>query len=309
MKTTNKVHYVYKITNLNPTDERLYYIGVHSDKNPDPLNDGYMGSSKYLDEAMNLYGKENFKKEILSIWSTREEASFEEIRLHNEFDVAKNKLYYNKSKAKSTSFDTTGNNTKTNLVLVIDVRDNSTKQVTKELFNSDENYISFVKGKVNVIDTRDNITKQVTKEDYRKFDYYKFHNCQKVTVLDKRDGETKQIEKSDYEKYDFYISCKQNMMSVIDIRNNETLLVSSQDYDMYDFYVSTSSKKYSIFNSNNEIVFKIYGSFKKFCNKHTLPKDAFRKSYKTGGTPIFQSPYSRTKPEYIRYKGWYALEV
>ena len=109
MKTTNKIHYVYKITNLKPTDERLYYIGVHSDENQVSLNDGYMGSSKYLTEAIKETGQDNFKKEILSTWATRKEAVQEEIRLHEIYDVAKNPLFYNRSKQTSTRFDTTGN--------------------------------------------------------------------------------------------------------------------------------------------------------------------------------------------------------
>jgi len=106
MKTTNKIHYVYKITNLNPTDERLYYIGVKSSLDPD--NDNYMGSSKYLDEAMKEIGSEHFKKEVLSTWETRKEAVQEEIRLHEYFDVARNKLFYNKAKQKSDGFDCYG---------------------------------------------------------------------------------------------------------------------------------------------------------------------------------------------------------
>lgn len=108
MKTTNKTHYVYKITNLNPTSSEYLYIGVHSDKNPNPLNDGYMETSKYLDKAMKTEGIINFNKEILSLWNTRKEAVQEEIRVHELFDVAVNPNYYNRSKQKAVGFDVTG---------------------------------------------------------------------------------------------------------------------------------------------------------------------------------------------------------
>jgi len=103
---TTEIHYVYKITNLKPSDKRLYYIGVKSSLSP--ITDNYMGSSKYLDMSMKEIGQENFRKEILSTWSTRKEALQEEIRLHNYFDVAVNESFYNKSKQTSTGFDRTG---------------------------------------------------------------------------------------------------------------------------------------------------------------------------------------------------------
>lgn len=102
-------HYVYKIINNNPSDERQYYIGVRTAKGCTPDKDTeYWGSSKYLKESINEIGLENFSKEILSIWNTREEAVAEEIRLHTQFDVSKNPEFYNKSKQTTTGFDTGG---------------------------------------------------------------------------------------------------------------------------------------------------------------------------------------------------------
>lgn len=103
------LYYVYKITNLNPTTTEYLYIGVHSDENPDSLNDVYWKSSRPLKRPMKLEGIANFKKEVLSYWATRKEAVQEEIRLHNLDDVVINETYYIKSKQTSTKFDTSGN--------------------------------------------------------------------------------------------------------------------------------------------------------------------------------------------------------
>lgn len=70
-----KYHYCYKITNL--VNGHFYY-GIHSTNN---LNDSYMGSGKVLRTAMNIYGRENFKKEIVQMFRTREEASEYEHRI------------------------------------------------------------------------------------------------------------------------------------------------------------------------------------------------------------------------------------
>ena len=102
-------HYTYRITNLNPTDNRKYYYGVRSSK-CHPKYDNYWSSSKYLKEDINKLGKDNFKKKIIKIFITRQEALKHEIFLHNKFNVAKNSVFYNRAKQTNTGFDITGTN-------------------------------------------------------------------------------------------------------------------------------------------------------------------------------------------------------
>ena len=61
-----RYHFLYKTTNL--TNGKFYY-GMHS---TNKLQDGYLGSGKYLRYAIKKYGVENFKLEILEFFDSRE---------------------------------------------------------------------------------------------------------------------------------------------------------------------------------------------------------------------------------------------
>jgi 3-oxoacyl-ACP reductase-like protein len=78
---------IYKITNkLNGK----IYIGKHQTKD---LNDGYMGSGKYLKRAIEKYGIENFSKEILNVFDNEEKMNAEEAKIVTEEFVKDNNNY------------------------------------------------------------------------------------------------------------------------------------------------------------------------------------------------------------------------
>ena len=85
------MHYtVYKTTNLLTGK---YYIGQHQTED---LNDGYLGSGKYLRAHIKKYGKENFKKEILFIYTTKEEMNAKEKELVT-WDLVESSECYNQT--------------------------------------------------------------------------------------------------------------------------------------------------------------------------------------------------------------------
>ena len=63
---------------------------MHQTKN---LEDGYMGSGKYLKRAIKKHGLENFTKEVLHIFSSEEEMRSKEAELVNEEFVARDDTY------------------------------------------------------------------------------------------------------------------------------------------------------------------------------------------------------------------------
>ena len=83
-----KFHFIYKTTNV--INEK-FYIGMHSTND---LNDGYLGSGKYLWNSIKKYGKDNFKIEILEFLSDTEKLKVRERELVNE-DMLKDDLCMN----------------------------------------------------------------------------------------------------------------------------------------------------------------------------------------------------------------------
>lgn len=79
---------IYKITNLI---NGKYYIGRHSTKN---YNDLYMGSGIGIKNAINKYGIENFKKEIIVETDSAKKLWKLEKKIVNK-DVVKDKMSYN----------------------------------------------------------------------------------------------------------------------------------------------------------------------------------------------------------------------
>ena len=71
-------NYFYKIENII---SGKFYYGVHATNN---LEDEYMGSGVRIQRAIKKYGKENFKKEILTFFDTYDKALDYEAEIVNE---------------------------------------------------------------------------------------------------------------------------------------------------------------------------------------------------------------------------------
>lgn len=81
------LHTIYKIENIL---NGKFYIGKHSTNN---LDDEYMGSGKYIKRAIQKYGIENFRKEILFIFTDENEAYLKEREIVNEEFIKRTDVY------------------------------------------------------------------------------------------------------------------------------------------------------------------------------------------------------------------------
>lgn len=78
-----KYHFIYKTTNML---SGRYYIGMHS---TDDLDDGYLGSGNRLRLAVRKHGRENFVREILEFYDSREELKIREEEIIDLNEIAK----------------------------------------------------------------------------------------------------------------------------------------------------------------------------------------------------------------------------
>ena len=78
---------IYKVTN---NINGKIYIGSHKTKN---VNDGYMGSGKYLTRAYIKHGIENFTKEILFVYDNAKEMYAKEAELVNDQFLLREDVY------------------------------------------------------------------------------------------------------------------------------------------------------------------------------------------------------------------------
>ncbi len=72
-----KFHFIYKTTCVITG---RYYVGMHS---TDDMDDGYLGSGRFIVNSVRKHGKENHRREVLELLPTREELRVREGQIVN----------------------------------------------------------------------------------------------------------------------------------------------------------------------------------------------------------------------------------
>ena len=115
-KGTKIYYYDYWITNIitgihyigSKTSYKIPVSGYGNSFSKEECN--YMGSCESLKKDIKKYGKENFYKHIIEVYSTENECRAEEGKLHELYDVGKNPLFFNGVKAGKVGFSNSGEN-------------------------------------------------------------------------------------------------------------------------------------------------------------------------------------------------------
>jgi len=232
------IHYVYKITNITPINEKQFYIGVHSTDNKIPLEDGYMGSSKYLSSEIKNQGIDSFDKTILSTWNTRKLAEKEEKRLHKLFDVRNNNSYFNKHNASDE------NTIGYDRVVALD-KNNMIVWLTKSEFQSTDDYNGINKGLVWTFDKQAKVWCWVSKNEYHTNKIcYDMPTNNNVAAIDIVTNTNVRISKELFDKTDRYIGVSTNKVVVLNIETNKVEQITKALFDSQPtLYISVSAGK------------------------------------------------------------------
>ena len=220
-KENSKYNYVYQITELSTGKKYIGSRGSNIDPNKDIRK--YKSSSK--DKQFKLNQKLNplnYWYEILSYHTTREDAIFEEARLHELYNVGRNDYYFNRSKQTKDGFSTVGK---------IVVRD--TFGVTMQVSKTDERYlkgdlIGIASGKVSVKNKFGVITRVSNTDERFLNGDLKHISSGKVSVKNKF-GVTMQVSKDDERFLNGELfGVNSGKVSVMD-KNGVTMSVSKTD--------------------------------------------------------------------------------
>lgn len=182
-KMEYKYHFIYKITNkIN----NKFYIGAHSTNN---IEDGYMGSGKMINKAIDKYGLENFKKDILEYCDDQESLFKRESEIVTK-ELVKDKQCYN-IQVGGRHFSTKGFTT------AIDKEGNRLWVPVEKFHNSNE-YVGIMKGRVSVR-LNDGTIKSISKEEFdnNKENYLSINKGYVCVKLN--DGNYKRIKSNDFD--------------------------------------------------------------------------------------------------------------
>lgn len=109
----DKWHYVYMTINLKNNKK---YIGKRTYRGDNILDDNYLGSGKVLKKAIKKYGEKSFKKIIIAICKTEEDAYGYEKTLIEQLDAVDRKDFYNLSEGHASAPDITVDDVQTILL-------------------------------------------------------------------------------------------------------------------------------------------------------------------------------------------------
>ena len=237
------IHYFYKITNkINGK----YYYGIHSilkSLEKDPLYDGYLGSGTEIRLAIQNEGRENFEKEIIEIFETREGARLKEAEVVT-IDLISDPLCYNRTVG--------GGYNNLGRVVVI-LKENPEKILSidkKEYDEHPEKYLGVGSGYVSVKrkdDPSDNWIRVSKEEYYQNKDKYATtsYGVTHVVDLDENGNLGKEIHLVTVEEYRRYRGIKYISANYLNlVTKGKVVVVKKDDPDRNAIIMDKTDPRY-----------------------------------------------------------------
>lgn len=288
---------IYETTNIKNGKK---YRGKHKTKD---LNDGYLGSGKYLKRAISKYGKDKFVKEIIFMAFTEEDMNFVERHYFVDSDWLSGATYNIKIGGEG------GGNSK--LVATID---HGLVDI-EEFWENKEMYTPVAKNKIPVKD-KNGKTFSVSRTDER-LKMKELIPCLHLNGTINCINDNGDIIKVNKDEYDptIHLHLSLNKVTVKD-KNGKTFSVSRDDprYISGELVGVTKGQSYvnsvyDIFDNEQNLVYTcVNKNFQQFLKEHGLPS-VLHKSSLAGGSPIYQrlgSNKSRLEQQgMLKYVGWY----
>lgn len=223
-------HFVYRITILNNTDERKYYVGKHSGSISDFENKKYFTSSKVVSQLLKN-PETRYKVKIVKTFQTAKDALCFEGKYHSRVDVKTNLKFFNLQN-QVTVFRSAGGD-RTNLTTVLNKENGARLSVSTEEYKKNrEKYTSIQANKVTCIDVKTGKKLQVTREEFISNSDLVGVAKGLINVIDTRTGERTRKTRKEIEGNDFYemISPKGKVV-VYNTETGENLLITKEEFN------------------------------------------------------------------------------
>ena len=317
-KTTQKYkyHYVYRITNKIMNK---HYYGAKSTNNPNLIESLKQYKSSSTDKEFIKDQKENpqnYKYKVVKQFETREEANKYEKLILVKFKADKNPSFYNLH-IPDEKFNNYG------MIVVNDLRNNTTKRVSTEDYYKHEYYVAVNTGRDVSVEERNkmsirsklryennpkmkiNLSKIVTEQHKNrpKEEWNEIVEKQRKSIIKTLQNKSNEEKQKAVDNWKNAISKKtEKEMELWSIRRSKSK--SGKNHPMVNII---------LFFDNFLIPRYICDSgVDKFCKIHNLPCSVFKTSYYKKGAPIYMTKkgYSKAKAnKKDKYRGWFSIRL
>ena len=232
--------YVYRITDLNPSDDRKYYVGKHFNKSDNiELGVTYFTSSKIVSYLWKKY-KNRFIYKIIKIFYDDLEAIKFESKYHKRLNVQNNKNFYNVQNQTNTA-----HYERSNKVYIKDIINKISYTIDCDVFYANKNiYQTPHKNKILAISPQNNSKTILVDKDIFYKNHMKGVNYNKLYVKNLLTGDKETISKDTYQKNKNKYYHILQKISVYDVKNKCYTIIDKNLFDGERYVVVNKNRTF-----------------------------------------------------------------